>query len=87
MIKIAVFTTTRGDMAILSPLLLKIALPVFLSISNNGISSTIPVFGHMGKKGLYVFFLSSRRVGKIIFITSSYFSATLIKDLLKKPFL
>ena len=63
------------------------ALPVFLSISNKGISNTFPVFGQIGKKGQYVFFLSSRRVGNMIFITSSYFSATLISDLLKMPFL
>ena len=70
-----------------SPLLSNTALPVFLSISNKGISNTLPVFGQIGKNGQYVFFLSSRRVGIMIFITSSYFSATLISDLLKMPFL
>ena len=73
--------------SIFSPLLSKITFPDFLFISSNGISRTFPVFGQIGKKGQYVFFLSSRRVGNIIFIISSYFSKTLIKELLKIPFL
>ena len=49
----------------------------------NGTSSTFPDLEQIGKKGQYVFLLSFPEVGKIIFIISSYFSRTLIKELLK----
>ena len=72
---------------IFSPLLSKTTFPFFYSFLTNGISRTFPVFGQIGKNGQYVFFLSSLKVGKIIFIISSYFSNTLIEVNVKNSFL